>query len=759
MKKVFFNCLKSFVGGGVLLGLSLILFSCGENTGLGGAVDTEAPTVNIQYPPASSAIRGTFLLYGTWDDDKSVTKIVATIENTTTGKKDYEPNEIKISLDKTWSLEVNNYDSSNSEYTNGWQLPDGKYQISLVGYDAAGHTSGKASRSFEIDNTAPVVVLSSPGSTTSATEYGSSFYVEGTIADEHSISSLGVTVYDEDGTTVLSDTDTTPWYEEDVATAGGTNVSLMKFSTGSTTLQNRYASIYGTDRDAGTKNYYCTIYVSDNAKEYTNPAEETNSASGNSTSIFYLYSDVYKTLMSSVSGYGLSAADLMTIVNGTYIASDASDEVSRAALSNGASQGTLTSEQLSAVKAILAKNGDSGYDSEKSKATDTSEKHLKFSLNPKVNPTYTISGMSIENSSYPSGTKGQTVTFILSPGLDGTSIEVATVKAYLLKCNDTGSTFSSDDYAEFISDPENYESDNKILLSDLSEKYDEDTMLSSLTSTFKLPEIVANYYYIIAFSGQDADGYELVPDGLYGFIGTLSGTPPVVNISSPISQAIIGSSADITFKGTFVTTEVELENASITFDVSDVESGETLGTIKASGSGKAGDSVTWSEPEYNSETSKYTYSWTCNLSDCEGYATYSAEAGSGRIYSYTATVNASDASGNQSTASRIVTADTVAPKITINSVTPTVTDYTDSSHTDSSAVYANGTITISGSIEEMNLKSASYTVYVGGKAEENLTDVSISSTQFKILLDTTALSDDSSLKVVITAEDRANSGL
>ena len=750
--------------------ISLIAFiSCGEDTGLGSTIDTEAPKIAISYPnpKVSNVARDEFVLAGTCSDDKLISRVQVAVTNLDT-QTSYGT--FPATLDaksNTWSVKLNTFDASNEDNCNGYPFPDGNYKFVATAYDNAGHSTQDTS-SFEIDNTAPVVVLTSPGSVTTATEYGSSFYVEGTIAEEHTVSSLKVTIYDEAGN-VLDQTDVTPYIESDIATSGGTNVSFMKFSTGSSTLRERYKNIYGDNENAGTKNYTCAIYVSDNAKEFKNPNESTSDDSGNETSVFYLYSDVYKTLMSA-NGYGLTAADLMRIINGSYTASD--DDSSRNATASSDS-GLLTKAQLAEVKAILSKKGQYGYDSEKSKATDTSENHLKFSLNPKVNPTYTISGLSIEegSKSYPSGTKNQTITFILSPGLDGTAIEAATVKAYLLKykpvaeVNENG--LSEDDYSSFLGDPEKFESEQKILVADLSEKY-KDTMLTSLTATFKLPEIVANYFYVVALSGVDADEHELVPDGLFGFVGALSGTPPSVTIETPISQSIIGDSKDVTFTGKVVTTEVKLESLAIEIDVSNVETGDTLTTenkkITASGSGKDGDSVTWGEPVYDATSAKYTYEWTCNLKDCENYSEFSAEAKSEHIYSYAATVKATDTSGNTNTTSRTISVDTVPPKITINSILPSVTDYTDATHTDKDAVYANGSITVSGSIEEMNLKSASYTVLVngetvkkdGGEPDEKYTDVTIYS-QFKITIDTTKLIDDSDFKIVIAAEDRANS--
>lgn len=748
MKKSFVKSVKAFIGGGVLLLSALALASCGENSGLGASVDTEAPSISISYPPVSAAIRDSFLLYGTWDDDKGLSQISIAVQNTTTLQDDFELPTVVFKSDKTWSVTLNDYDDSNSSYINGWQFPDGKYQVTVTAIDKAGHAT-KAQRTFEIDNTAPVVVLTSPGSTTNYTKYGSNFKVEGTIADEHTISSLGVTIYDEGGS-VLAQTDSVPYAEANVATAGGTSISLLKFSANpTTTAQKRYAAIYGTDQNAGTFKYSCIVHVADNAKKYIDPTEgDSNATTGNVTEKVYLYDDVYESLMSANTAYDLSAADFMNITNGTYVANDSTQYDDNP----NVVKGTLSTDELAVVESQLV--GDSSV------IVNTSEKNLKFSLNPAVNPTYTVSGLSLEDS--PSGTKSQTVTFIVSPGLDGALIKPATIKVYLLNCGALGEGgFDSTKYADFVGDPASFAGqDGVILVRDFDAEGYDSTSVSSLTESFKLPEVVANNYYIIGITGEDADHNDFRSDGTFGFIAALSGTPPVVTFTSPTSQSILVNSDAITFKGTVTTTEVELENLSLSIDVSDVESGEVLGTMTASS--KEG-SVTYGEPTYVAETGKYTYTWTCALSDATGYDTLSATAGSERIYMYTTTATAEDASGNKSTTSRTVTADTVAPQITINSVTPSVTGYTDSTHTDENSVYVNGTITVSGSINEMNLNKASYTVLVGGEpvknddgtANEKYTDVAIASTQFKITIDTTALADDKPIDIVITAHDRA----
>src|SRR5574344_755816 len=217
---------QSYISTILLTGLALLTaISC--EVGLGASVDTEAPTLDITYPPASAVIRGTFTLAGTCGDDKGVSGIAITIRNVSTNAT------ASYSLgseETSWSQSVNAYDTSAYSSTNGWQFPDGKYEISAVASDAAGHSSGTASRTIEIDNTAPLFIMKSPGSSDSAnpTAYGTVFKVNGSISEDHMVSTMAVTVYNTSGT-VLAGTDSAPFTETNVITAGGTSVIVAQY--------------------------------------------------------------------------------------------------------------------------------------------------------------------------------------------------------------------------------------------------------------------------------------------------------------------------------------------------------------------------------------------------------------------------------------------------------------------------------------------------------------------------------------------------
>ena len=186
----------------VLLSLALLLplvTSC--EVGLGSAVDTVAPTLDILYPPASAIVQDTFTIGGSCKDDIGVALITLVVKNTSTGSSKTVAAKVDP-VKGTWSCVLNEHNASKYPLTNGWELADGTYEISVTAMDASGHSSGTSSRTIDIDNTAPVFIISSPGVTKSRVEtngqapsaYGTVFSVSGTIVDNHEIAEMNILV-------------------------------------------------------------------------------------------------------------------------------------------------------------------------------------------------------------------------------------------------------------------------------------------------------------------------------------------------------------------------------------------------------------------------------------------------------------------------------------------------------------------------------------------------------------------------------------
>ncbi len=409
MNKVFLNTVRKNFGikkfkslakrGGVyiLLAFLLLIFSaCGENSGLGASVDTEAPVITITYPPLEAYIRDEFVLSGTWTDDKGISKIeISVIDTLTKETRAISKTEATFSNDNTWSANVN-FKTEDGTF----ELPDGTYQVTATAIDGAGHKNSN-SRTFHIDNTPPVFIIEKPGVVKSsgyaASKYGSTFTVEGTIADDHTISEMDLRVFkcNDDGSVgeeITGDDDGEFFIEEDIATAGGSAVTYANYNDSEGTQKVRYSKLY--TQDTGTQKFYCELFVSDDAHSYTDPLETSNETEGNKTSNVYLYDDVYEKYLSQKNGgLGYNANTFKSILNGTI----------------------ENPEVLEDLNSLV-----------KNTAASDLESTLHFSLNPNANPSYTVNGydvnLSDSEATISQASGGAAVSISIAAGLDETAI-------------------------------------------------------------------------------------------------------------------------------------------------------------------------------------------------------------------------------------------------------------------------------------------------------------------------------------------------
>lgn len=150
MKKVSFK--------GLLLVSSILIFTSCE-IGLGGAVDTEPPSVKIVAPEADARVRETFTMSGNWNDDMSIGSIDVSFRDVNDPSKIYKDFKAEIKRDSdqkgSWTCSVN---------PTAAKIPDGTYVATVNAHDNSDHHSS-ATTTFSIDNTAPLVVLDSPNTT------------------------------------------------------------------------------------------------------------------------------------------------------------------------------------------------------------------------------------------------------------------------------------------------------------------------------------------------------------------------------------------------------------------------------------------------------------------------------------------------------------------------------------------------------------------------------------------------------------------
>lgn len=729
----------------------LCVLSC--NVGLGESVDTEPPTVSVLYPPESSIIRDSFILSGKTEDDKEVKEVQIIVKEINGNDAKPVQTHVVKPIDDVWQVELNVKNETESLYP----LKDGKYTVDITSTDTAGRVSGISSRTFEIDNTAPVFVIKSPGITKieSATPYGSIFKVVGTIADDHEIESMTVNIKDE------TDKELVTWTEENVDTAGGTEVVFARYNKdaidGEDVYNDRYLEIYGKDT-SGDKTFLCTISVSDKARTYKNPDDLTKSEGGNSTEGLYLNDDIYDDLMGKNSKYKLTASDFKKILNGTYNSSNAYSSENKIEQAEASEDELLQSQnsidisdvQLAEIKDLLARY-----------LTDTKSTALAFKLNKNANPTYDVTGFSFTgtNASVNAASKNGKVTFRALAGLDGTYFNPKTIKVYLFGPFDSvteellNSIYENptEYYGKVIADAKtNLEKLGQSITEELlaaaskaqiifdGKNYDGQTV-DDYSASIELPSVITTgRSYIFAATGQDIDGLEFLSNGYYGFVGKSAGFPPTVSIDSPADQSLTQQLSLI--KGKVESSESNIDRVEYKVTVLDEgNNSKEVGII-------TGVAVS-TDGTFDSQEENYEIDLTKGTEKVsDGYTTCLPVEGC--MYKYDILISGVDVTGLKGSASQSIKIDTKKPEIAINSVLPiAVTEELPSETT----YTVNGTITISGNITEANFNSAKVIVSDGTKTDET----TFTTTYFTKEIDTTKFADKSKLTIKIVATDKA----
>ena len=751
LRKILFGLLLSFsLGGGIFI-------SCGDDAGLGESVDTAAPTIEITYPPLNSSIMGEFLLAGKCEDDKKIQKVEVTLKKLESKAVVIGTYQADLLDDNAWEIWLNQELGNVEESYNGWTLADGKYAVDVIAYDNAGHKSGSSSLEFQIDNTAPFFVLSNPAVIKSKnvfTQYGSVLSVEGTIVDDLSVDTMDVTVYTKDGKVFG------PYTEKDISTAGGTNVQIARYMNGGTLdINKRYEEIYDVkDPHYGqTEEYYLSVTLKDSAKIYANK-NDLGEAKGNSTSSFYLYDDIYENLVSPKVGKGIDYKILKSVINKT---------------SGATVVGTNGTYNADEIRSVLKENlRDSTIEDNKP----------SFSLNPAANPTYAVSGFDYEfdaNFKPQNASSGAALTITASMGLDGVKISPETFKVWIVeseKALSEAELSTKIQELEKLSTAAMYQKDENDelktcldfsdkVINDIKEKtgfvllYDfkdykegsQSNVTKSIVLDSDILSVIQGYHYYVAVTGNDKDRVPFSQRNYYGFFGTAAGTPPSISLTSPKNLSYEGSSA-ITYTGTVKDNGTPLKTLTIELSVQDETTGETLDKTLSETITYDNSTRKWSSS--NSLTVDGSNVWTFIPENCPTYSDIAA--GKGVSYLYTIKGVVTSTSGQSTEIERNVRVDTTDPVISISQLTPTIDGLDFYKSEDKAFTYVNGEITFKASIEETNLKSVSYEVFIG----ENDAPVYSSGDLGKKFTLTQTINtkdekytDNSKIEIVITAED------
>lgn len=697
---------KKFILAVVSVVFAYALLSC--DVGLGAAVDTQAPTLNVTYPATLSTVRGQFVFGGTCADDQKVMSVTVSALNSELGKS-YGPFAATIADDaKSWTFSFNKKAEGKDSY-NGWEMPDGKYTLEAVARDASGKSSGTGAITIDIDNTEPIFILNSPGTTDikNPTVSGSSFKITGTIADDHSIKYMRVNVYENEGG--RKGKLRKSFIEENIETSGGTSVALFKKTDAV------YTELYGGDiKDAssiGTKTFFCEIELEDSAYEYNDFKNNASGKTGNVSKKVYLYDSVYQKFQSS-SGYGLEAAKIKSIVNETLT------EV------NGTAASVVRKEFLDS-------------------ATQSS---LAFGLNPNANPKYVVQGFDVDSVSDidKTGASSQSISVQVNAGLDGTNVLPKTMCVYVFGPFDS---VTEDIVSSIYNDPAKY-AKNKDAPVAVKEENSSYAGSSQATYTFniKLPKAISPLKtYIVAASGTDADGNDFDNDGtVFAFRGAQTGAAPTLAINTPTNSAMFKSSENLSVTGTVgYDGGIDENNLSLAWEVTitdeNADENDPNRVVRTYSGTRDKCKV--------STVSENKASWSFSI-PADDVSAYDADKKNGKVYTYSVKVTATGSNELKAVAERSFHVDSKPPVLSGPEVTKTVKNAAGSD-------CVNGTIYISGGVDENYRKT--FTLTVTDSSDSGVKkEFSYNAGQFNSeRIDTTEFKDGANLIITLAAEDKA----
>lgn len=752
-KKILNFLLLSSIGSAIFM----LFFAC--SVGLGESVDTEVPKIEITYPPASRAVRDWFYLAGNCSDDKGVDSIVVSAKNISTNEN-FTLGTAIPAKDGTWQIKINEKDSGGN-----YKLKDGTYTFSVIATDSSKQQSAPNIRTLELDNTAPVFVIKNPGTTKSDSPapFGSILKIVGAAADEHEIYELELKVY---SSADMSGEPKATLIEKNVDKTDGINVTLARYNpdvalgaAAADELHNNYLSIYN-DEGGGDQQLFASVTLRDSAGVWQNPLHTAAESIGNSTSGgLYLNDDIYDELMGKKSKYGLTAADFMKIINGTYknvTAETSENENSENNRAVETDSKKITEENIQEVLAILNKA-----------KTDTSSTPLSFKLNKDANPTYEVMGFAFNDSEAETfashkAAKKSSLTFKAQAGLDGTYIKPSTLKVYMFG---PYSSCSLEQLNEIRTEPESYYNSavekakeqlkaagnanpseelveataNARILADYSENSSSST--ETFTETIELPStITKGSFYVLAASGKDIDGLSLLTQNNYGFVGESAGTPPTIVIDGFTDGAMANVLGNVKVSGTLKSEETELAGVTYSVVVFDEINAKNIATITG-------------EANFNFKDSKLSADWNIadfskgNKNYVNGYSSF--EPNDGERFKYSVTVSGKDRTGLESKDTKSFTVDMKKPDIKINDITPVAKKETEESGT---TYIVNGTVKFSAVVTDTNLQSVKATVS-DGTTTKTLFERNNSTIEADI--DTTEFADNSTLTFKVVATDNA----
>lgn len=681
----------------ILLGLlNVVLYSTCQ-IGLGAAVDVQPPVITLMSPEADALVRDTFIMKGSYSDDLSVSGVTVVLKevpkdgrSTAEFRVNAEVSPGTSPLGGTWACSINPKELG---------IKDGTYVATVTAMDTYLHT-GIATQTFSIDNTAPLIVLTSPSSKTLAnpTSYGQIFSVEGKAADDSDVDSIDAIIYD-------SET------KKEIARKTITNVSTqIQIDVATWGLEDGfYEKIYGNNREAGTKTYELGLIAYDGARKV--PAIEGDR--GNATSVFYMNND-----FAEIAGFKTSIA--YNILNGTRSASDS-------------------------------------YASWKIALDEKKVDKATFSLNPVNNPYFDVQNYEPLNGGFNDNynfMNNNKLTVNLYVGRDKKAIKTETIGIYLVPCNENGEIIDEESKITLFAPYKDKDGnvigkDNTIEITQVgSTSYRWSSgPINVDNEVYKGLEIGG--YYLFDVVAYDHNGICVCndADNKYGIKIITTSAAPILSITEPGATKLVASSANFYVKG-IVKTSAEIKRIT-------AYKNTTNDTIQE---------YTKVEEKSAEEASKITEGLVLNTDKTTvalKWYNFSFKIPEITDDSYSILIEVEDSNGQTSSKEVVVTNDKEAPEFDKNaSITPYVDVVEkDDSGNDVTAQKVNGTINISQLIsDDTQVDKVWYFVGSDYPEETNWVEYTATpKTTLKIKLDTTQYTKDKrdDIKVYLKAKDKA----
>lgn len=496
--------------------LAVVFSAC--DVGLGEAVDTEKPTISIEYPPKNVVIKEDFVISGKCHDETSMKSVTLAFQNSES--EHVEKFTATLAQDKnSWSARINEYDSEKGKYP----LTDGTYFVTAVATDSSGRQQ-EDKMTLRIDNTPPMIVLTNPGTVENeenplekAGGFGATIKIQGSVSDfsvtdNDSGSKLVFTVFDKNDKFLA--------YRELSNIPPSLGIIIGEYTDGTENLTDSnqfYKKIYGAAGSVvDTKYRKFKITVSDSARTYKGSA--VNNERGNISECYYLKDEIYTDVNNK---FSIGNSDLYEIIK-----------------KQAGKTGELTDHEKTILSSLEKFRHDSDDEYEGSETDDSSRaaetlgtKALKikpvgtFFLNPKNNPSYEIT--SFDAFDFTSEKKWEerkistsgNITLLAKSGLSEAPLEADSFKVVLFKTDENGIR---------IQDTETEKNEDKEIPCEWTKNGSNYTGRITLSSKY----VEVAQCYGIELKGYDKAGLEFYNGSkAYRFSVQTGSTPPDVKIS------------------------------------------------------------------------------------------------------------------------------------------------------------------------------------------------------------------------------------